>query len=258
VTPPRVLLTRQPEQAAALREGLLALGAEVVEVPLIEIVPPADPAPLEAALGALERFDWVVFTSVNAVHAVAERLTARGRSWPGAARVASVGPSTTAAITQRLPAARVALEPQTDHRAEGLLRAFETHAVDGVTVLLPASERARDVLARGLRDRGAVVTPVAAYGNVAPPDLPARLAAALDGHIDLVTFASPSAVEGFVAAAPPRPWPPAAVIGPVTEQAARAAGFAMGAVAAPSTAEGLVAAVRAWIAAADPDLTTGR
>jgi uroporphyrinogen-III synthase len=240
VKPPRVLLTRQPEQSAALREGLRELGCEVVEVPLIAIVPPAEPGPLDAALRELHRYDWVAFTSANAVQA------------------ASVGPSTRAALAERLPAATVALEPESDHRAEGLLRAFEGHRLEGRRVLLPASERARDVLARGLRERGAEVMVVAAYGNVAPPDLPARLAAALDGRIDLVTFASPSAVEGFVAAAPPRPWPPAAVIGPVTEQAARAAGFVIAAQAAPSTAAGLAAAVRGWMGLPDPDLTAGR
>ena len=167
-------------------------------------------------------------------------------------------PSTTAALAQRLPAAPVALEPEADHRAEGLLAAFLPHPLEGRRILLPASERSRDVLARGFRERGADVAPVAAYGNVAPPDLAARLAAVLDGHVDLVTFASPSAVEGFVAAAPPRPWPPAAVIGPVTEQAAGQAGFALAARAEPSTAAGLVAAVRAWMGTRDPDLTTRR
>jgi uroporphyrinogen-III synthase len=258
VKPPRVLLTRQPEQSAALREGLRELGCEVVEVPLIAIVPPAEPGPLDAALRELHRYDWVAFTSANAVQAVAERLAALGVAWPPAAQAASVGPSTRAALAERLPAATVALEPESDHRAEGLLRAFEGHRLEGRRVLLPASERARDVLARGLRERGAEVMVVAAYGNVAPPDLPARLAAALDGRIDLVTFASPSAVEGFVAAAPPRPWPPAAVIGPVTEQAARAAGFVIAAQAAPSTAAGLAAAVRGWMGLPDPDLTAGR
>jgi uroporphyrinogen-III synthase len=252
---PRVLLTRQPGQAGALREGLLELGADVIEVPLIEIVPPADGAPLDDALKRLHRFQWTAFTSANAVQAVADRLHALGLAWPAACRVASVGPSTTAALAERLPRTPVTLEPETDHRAEGLLRAFEPHPVQGLHVLLPASERARDVLPRGLRERGADVTVVAAYGNVAPADLPARLAAALDGHVDLVTFASPSAVQGFVAAAPPPPWPAAAVIGPVTEEAARSAGFAVAAVAAPSSAAGLLAAVRAWMASAAPDLT---
>jgi uroporphyrinogen-III synthase len=247
VKPPRVLLTRQPEQAGALRDGLRALGLEVVEVPLLEIVPLADPAPLDAALKVDHH--WAAFTSVNAVNAVADRLGALALDWPASCRVASVGPATTAAIAERLPAATVALEPETDHRAEGLLRAFEARPLDGCRVLLPVSDRARDVLAHGLRERGAEVDVVAAYHNVAPKDLGQRLAAALAGGIDLVTFASPSAVEGFVAAGPPRPWPPAAVIGPVTEQAARRAGLSVAAVAAPSTASGLVAAVRSWMAA---------
>jgi uroporphyrinogen-III synthase len=252
VSPPRVLVTRQPEQAGALREGLMALGAFVVEVPLIEILPPLDPGPLEDALAALERHQWVAFTSANAVQAVADRLAARGQPWPAGTRVASVGAATSAALAARLPDAPVSLEPATEHSAEGLLRAFEAQRLERCRVLLPASERARDVLPRGLRERGAQVTVVPAYRNVAPPDLTDRLAQALAGGIDLVTFASPSAVEGFVAAGPSRPWPKAAVIGPVTEQAARSAGFAVAAVAVPSTAAGLVASIGAWIAGGSP------
>jgi uroporphyrinogen-III synthase len=242
-------VTRQPGQAGALREGLRALGAEVVEVPLIEIVPPLDPAPLEAAVSSLREFGWVVFTSANAVRAVAGRLRALGVAWPAGSRVATVGPSTTAAVVEDLPEAVVDLEPESDHRAEGLLRAFEPHDVTGCRVLVPVSDRGRGVLPQGLRDRGALVTEAVAYRNLPPPDLALRLRGALGGGIDLVTFASPSAVEGFVAAAPPPPWPRAAVIGPVTEEAARAAGFTVAAVAAPATAGGLVAAVARCAAA---------
>jgi len=114
----------------------------------------------------------------------------------------------------------------------------------------------RDVLARGMRARGAAVDVVTAYRNLPPPDLPGRLGAALAGGVDIVTFASPSAVEALVAAAPDAPGRvPAAVIGPVTEAAARAAGFEVVAVAVPSTAAGLLSALRAWLAARGRPLT---
>jgi uroporphyrinogen-III synthase len=153
-------------------------------------------------------------------------------------------------VRDRLPGANVTLEPDSELRAEGLLRAFEAEPLAGCRVLLPASELARDVLASGLRARGAEVEVITAYRTLPAPGLPDRLAAALDGGVDLVTFASPSAVHAFVAAEGGRrrrPWPPAAVIGPVTEQAAREAGFEVAAVAAPSTASGLVSAVREWL-----------
>lgn len=245
--PTRVLVTRQPEQSGSLREGLLALGAEVVDLPLIQIVPPDDAAPLEAAVAALASYDWVAFTSANAVEAVARVLGSR--PWPPGPRVASVGPATTVAVARRLPGAPVAIEPASEHSGEGLLRALEAEPLEGRTVLVPASERARDVLPRGLRKRGAVVDLVTAYRTVPTPDLAGRLAAALEEGVDLVTFASPSAVQAFVAAsAGGRDWPPAAAIGPVTEQAAREAGFQVAAVAAPSTAEGLISAIGEWMA----------
>jgi uroporphyrinogen-III synthase len=243
---PRVLVTRQPEQAGELRAGLQALGLTVVEVPLIEIAPPADPAPLEAALRALAGYDWIAFTSANAVTAVADRLAALGLRWPGGARVASVGPATSAALADRLPGAPVALEPTADHRALGLLAAFAALPLEGARVLLPVSDRARDLLPRGLRQRGAAVDTPVAYRTLPAPDLGPRLARALGQGADLVTLASPSAVEAFVSSRPAGgPVPPVAVIGPVTEEAARAAGLTVAVVAVPSTAAGLVNAIRA-------------
>lgn len=242
---PRVLVTRQPDQAGELREGLQALGLTVIEVPLIETAPPADPAPLDAALRALATYDWIAFTSANAVAAVALRLAATGARWPATVRVACVGPATAAAIAERLPGAAIALQPEEDHRALGLLHAWDAAALAGARVLLPASDRARDVLARGLRERGAVVDTPVAYRTLPARDLGPRLAEALAGGVDLVTLASPSAVETFESGRPAgRPAPPVAVIGPVTEQAARAAGLAVAVVAAPSTAAGLVNAIR--------------
>jgi uroporphyrinogen III methyltransferase/synthase len=246
--PPRILVTRQPEQSGELREGLRAMGAEVVEVPVFQIVPPLDASPLDAALKALGLYAWVVFTSANAVAAVAARLRELGLGWVGP-EVAAVGPATSAALRGELPDVPVALEPAHDHRAEGMLAAFAGRDLSGLRVLVPASDRARDVLAAGLRGLGAEVDVVTAYRNVPLPDLGERLAAVLAAGADLVTFASPSAVEGFAAAASAgRPLPPAAVIGPVTEAAARRAGIEVAVVAAPSTAAGLLHVLRGWLA----------
>jgi uroporphyrinogen-III synthase len=137
-------------------------------------------------------------------------------------------------------------EPASDYRAEGLLAAFAQAEVGGRRFLLPVSDRARDVLADGLAARGAVVERVVAYRTVAPAEAGPALARALAEGVDVVTFASPSAVESFVALAPSGGASVrAAVIGPVTETRAREAGLAVVAVAQPSTAEGLVAALAA-------------
>ncbi len=242
----RLLVTRRPEQSGELVARLRERGAEVLELPTLVIVPPLDSAALDATLRTLADFDWLALTSANTVAAVAARLRALALA-PAperAPRGASVGPATTSAAAAELGFLRIALEPERDYRAEGLLRAFESHELQGRRVLLPLSERARDVLAAGLRARGAVVETPVAYRTVAPPGLAASFAAALDGGLDLALFASPSAVENLRDAAPQRVVGlPCAVIGPVTEAAARACGLDVQAVAQPASVDGLLRAL---------------
>ena len=235
----RVLVTRQPEQAAGLAEALRREGAHVIEVPLIEIAPPADPTALREAIERLADYDWLVFTSANAVRAFAIELSAR--ALPKGLRVATVGPSTTEAVTGSLAGASVSLQPAEDFHAEGLVAAFAAEDLSGRRVLMPASARARDTLASGLTARGARVDVVTAYRTLTPADAPRRLAAALAEGVDVVTLASPSAVEGFVSACPPgTPRPKAVVIGPVTERAARQAGLQVAGVGGATGPEAVV------------------
>ncbi len=250
----RIVVTRRSGQGASLVRLLEEKGATVIELPAIEIRPPADTEPLDRALHSLESYDWLVFTSANAVSAVLGRLTVLGL-WPRLTargpKLASVGAATTAALRSAFPADPIALEPQRDWSAAALAVAFGRERVEGAHVLLPASSRAREDLPRELRARGAQVEVVTAYETVEPPELRVRVSALLDAGFDLVAFASPSAVEAFAAAAEGRARGlAAAVIGPTTADAARAAGLAVRAVAAPSTTEGLVAAVEAALAAA--------
>jgi uroporphyrinogen III methyltransferase/synthase len=243
----RILVTRRPEQSAELREGLAALGALVTELPAIEIAPPEDVTPLDQALLSLHRYDWVVFTSANAVNAVAERMNALGLQegrLSGGTSVASVGSSTTEAIRDRFPATEVALHPSGGFRAEGLIEAFRARGIRGQRFLLPVSDRARDALARALVAEGGDVEAVIAYRTMAPEGLRDRLREVLSAGVDLATFASPSAVENLaVAAGAAARGLPAAVIGPVTEAAARAAGLDVQVTADPSTAAGLLDAI---------------
>ena len=241
----RVVVTRRPEQSGELMRRLEALGARVQVLPAITLAPPADTAPLDAALRRLDEYDYLVLTSANAVEAVARRLEdlALEAPQPGPT-LASVGPATSEACRRWLPDRAVRVQPVREFRGEGLLQAFAGLDLRGKRVLLPASERARDVLPRGLRARGAAVDVCVAYRNVAPEDLAARLAALVAEGVDLVVFASPSAVEHVAAASPElAAGLRAAVIGPVTERAARAAGLDVQVVASPSTVDGLVAAL---------------
>jgi uroporphyrinogen-III synthase len=235
----RVLVTRQPEQAAGVADALRSEGAHVIEVPLIEIAPPADLTALREAVARLADYEWLVFTSANAVRAFAIELS--GRALPKALRIATVGPSTTEAVTGSLAGATVALTPAEDFRADGLLAAFRSQDLQGRRILVPASARARDTLASGLKARGALVDVVTAYRTLTPADAPGRIAAALAEGVDVVTLASPSAVEGFVSACPPGALRPrAVVIGPVTEQAARQAGLEVAGVGGAGGPEGVV------------------
>lgn len=243
----RIVLTRRRGQSARLAELLAARGASVLEVPAIEIVAPPDTAALDEALTELERYQWVVLTSANAVSAVLGRLAVLGlepRLGARGPRIASVGPATTAALRSSFPEDQVALEPVGEFRATALAEAFARKGVKGARVLVPASTRARDELARGLGELGARVDVVAAYCVVEPPGLGETVRGCLDEGFDLAVFASPSSVEAFAQAAGERSrGVPVAVIGPTTEAAARAARFEVRAVASPSTAEGLVDAV---------------
>jgi uroporphyrinogen III methyltransferase/synthase len=241
----RVVVTRRPGQASALVEALHERGARVLEVPAIEIAAPPDLGPLDAAVAALDRFDWIVLTSTNAVTALVSRLTALGlypKLGSERTRLASVGPATTAALRASFPEDRVALEPAEAYRAGGLLAAFSERRVRGKRILLPTSTAARQELAQGLRQMGAVVEVIAAYATHEPPGLEAAVGACLDQGFDLVLFASPSAVEAFARAAGDRAsGVRVAVIGPTSEAAARSRGFDVRGVAHPSTIEALVA-----------------
>jgi uroporphyrinogen III methyltransferase / synthase len=242
----RILVTRRPEQSSGLAGALREKGATVIEVPLIAVAPPLDWAPLDVALRRLEGYDWIAFTSANAVRAVAGRVRSLGLT-PRFPHGASVGPATTEATHEHLPACAIEMEPLADFRAEGLLAAFPDEAVRGRRFLLPVSDKARDVLADGLTARGAGVERVVVYRTVAPSDAAPALAQALAEGVDAVAFASPSAVDNFIELAPTLGNAvPAAVIGPVTEARARAVGLRVVATAEPSTAEGLaIALVRA-------------
>jgi uroporphyrinogen III methyltransferase/synthase len=242
----RIVVTRRAGQSSSLVSLLQARGAEVVEVPSIEIRAPEDTRPLDEALRDLGRFRWLVFTSANAVEAVRARLgalelpqalTSRG------SKLASVGAATTTALRTAFPADLVALQPTQAFEGGELARVFAGEDLAGARVLVPCSSRARDELARGLRALGADVLPVVAYETVEPRDLAPRVARCLEQGFDLALFASPSAVESFAQAAGARVRGlPAVAIGPTTAEAARKAGLELRGVAAPSTAEGLVRA----------------
>jgi len=251
----RVLVTRTPDQAGELLDALAGAGAEGVLVPMIELAPPEDPGPLDAALDALAGYDLVVFTSANAVRFSAERAAERGTPLaPGDARVVCVGPKTAeAALAAGLPVHRT---PPARFDAEGVLATLLREPVRGLRVLVPRSDLARDVLPEGLRRAGATVDVVVAYRNrPAPVDVAALRADLVAGRLDALTFTSPSTVRRFTELldAPAREAAArctVAAIGPVTARALADAGLAPAVVAATATARALVGELAAAMAAA--------
>ncbi|MHB1160785.1 MAG: uroporphyrinogen-III C-methyltransferase [Chloroflexota bacterium] len=244
----RVLVTRSREQASSLSALLRDHGAEPVEVPVLEIVPPDSYDGLDGAIGSLGSYDWIVFTSANGVKALLERLEALGRDVRalGGARLAAIGPATAQALRRcRL---HVDLVPS-EYVAEEVASALISRGVAGKRVLLPRADLARDVLAPDLERAGAVVDDVVAYRTVpAMADL-ARLREQLaGGEIDVVTFASSSTVRYLVAglgeeARALLARPTIACIGPITAETARELGLRVDVVAAEHTIPGLVEAI---------------
>jgi uroporphyrinogen-III synthase len=243
----RVLVTRAQHQAGKLSEGLRAVGAIPVEVPVLEIAPPLDFSRLDAALSKLETYDWLLFTSANTVRAVDARRGQLGLHGESArVLVAAVGPATAAAA--RESGWDVALVPEA-YVAESLVAALQATTIAGKRVLLARAEVARDVVPDALRQAGAVVDVVDAYRNRIPEAAPGQLREALVRGLDAATFTSSSSVTHLrdCAAWAGSAWPfrdvPAVSIGPVTSETLRESGWAPAIEAAPHDIPGLVAAV---------------
>lgn len=238
----RVVVTRAEEQAGPLGDGLRARGAVPVLVPSIRYEP-ADAGPLAAAARAIDRAAWVVFTSPTGVAAGGAALRA---AWPGGlpagVRVAAVGPGTAAACASAgLVADFVPRDALGDALTAGL------PLVPGDRVVLLRSDIGRRALATGLAARGANVRDVAAYRTLESAD-PDAVAEALSDRPGAVTFASPSAVRGFLAAVPDVSALAGirlVAIGPVTADALVPFGLRAAAVARPHTVPGLLATLDA-------------
>lgn len=249
----RIVVTRAAQQAGDLVYALQENGAEVLLLPSVRFEEAEDRQPLDAALRALYRFDWLLLTSQNAVRFISARCRALGMDPSALAgalpRVAAVGPATAdaaraAGFDVKFVASR--------NTGDGL--AAELHEeVVGKKVLLPRSDRATRELPLALSRAGADVTEVVAYRTVL---LQAAECAVLEdvrqGRADVITFASPSAFQSFSGQVGEETLRRLAgrvafaAIGPVTARAIREAGFTAEIEAAESTTIGLVDAIISW------------
>lgn len=248
--PARVLVTRTPGQAGPLVDALRARGLEVTAIPTITVLPAPAGDPLDAAVGDLRRYNWVVVTSPNGAEATLDAV-ARVRVDPDVTRWAAVGPATALALSTRgvtadfMPA-----------RADGEGIADELPVQPGDRVLLARADIADGVVPERLRAQGAVVDEVVAYRTVEGPSTAREPLAAAFGSepFDALVFTSGSTIRGLFTLLTPRDrrialrsiaW----CIGPATATVAREHGFGRVREASIRSTEALAAE----IAAALPD-----
>ena len=262
---PRVLVTRSPRQSSELATQLRALGLEPVLVPAIELAPPASFDGIDAALDRLSSYDWMIFTSANAVEAFRGRMESAGRSAAGVeARIAAIGPATARAL-ESIGLAVEVIPPQAV--AESLTEALLPHVrrPDGSArrFLLVRAEDARDVLPEALGTAGAEVTIAPAYRTVVPAESVGVIRALFGGamsDIAAVTFTSSSTARNLLALceAAGVVLPSTALrisIGPITSETLRSLGYAPHAEAVTASVAALAQAVRE---AVDNSLGTSR
>jgi uroporphyrinogen III methyltransferase/synthase len=226
-----IVITRAPEQAAELIGSLERLGAEVVLLPMVRFAVPEDLASLDGAIGRLAEFDWILFTSQNAVRFFSVRQSELGIAPDspsfGKHRIAVVGPATRAAAEAE--DFRVDYVAR-NHTGEALAREL-AESIGNCNVLLPRSDRADDRLPDALREAGARVTDVIAYRTAGPQKVDSTNLCRLQrAEADVIVFASPSAFHNL------RQFIPAAdlaslservhfaAIGPTTARALRESG----------------------------------
>jgi uroporphyrinogen III methyltransferase / synthase len=228
----RVLVPRTKDQAGVMSERLRQYGAVPVEVPTIAVEPPRTPTQMERAIKGLVtgRYEWIVFTSTNAVRAVREKFEQYGldaRAFAGV-KIACVGESTADAV--RAFGIEPELTPSGEQSSEGLLADFPDYdeVLDPIDrILLPRADIATETLAAGLREAGWEIDDVTAYRTVraAPPAAEIR-DAIKSGGFQAVCFTSSSTVRNLVGiAGKPHARTIVAVIGPATAATAREFGL---------------------------------
>jgi len=248
----RIVVTRTRSHASGFARDLRRLGAEAIEFPTIETVPPTSYTAIDRALARLADFDWIIFTSATGVEGFIARLKALGRDIRaiGSAKLAAIGPATAARLGDY--ALHVDAMP-TEFRAEAIVPAIGEERIRGARFLIPRAEVAREALPELLRIKGAREVEVApAYRTVKPQGAAVERIRELvaSGSIDLVTFTSSSTVINFhELAGASAAGLKVAAIGPITAKTAAELGFEVVVKPAQYTIAALTAAIRDHFAA---------
>ncbi len=251
----KIVVTRTRTQASAFVENLRTLGADPIELPTIEIESLIHTGPVTASIESIEQYDWLMFTSANAVSlfmgACLERyhdIRALGKF-----RIAAIGPATARAVHEYHVGVDIVAEKAV---AEGLIEKLaEMESWNETRVLIPRAEKARPALPDFLKSQGARVDVVPIYRTIRPVDIDAdTLKAVEQNEYDLVTFTSSSTVENFAALFGEKrfgelaPALRAAAIGPITAQTLRQYGVTPVTEASEHTIDGLTEALREYFA----------
>lgn len=249
----KIVVTRDQGQSPLLAEPLEELGAEILFVPVIEIVDPSERSELSRAIQELGSYDWLIFTSANGVRHFVEALDKSNRDLRDLkAKICTIGPATRAAVEALH--LRVDVMPK-EYVAESLVEALAAEDLRGKRVLLPRAAVARDLVPVALTERGAIVDVVEAYRTVMPADAPERAKQTLALKPHWITFTSSSTVKNLVEALDKngdalrefqRSGGKLASIGPITSATARSYGLSIDAEADPHTIEGLVTAIASY------------
>jgi len=245
----RILVTRAKEQAASFSEKISELGGIPIEIPLIKIQPPKNLEQIEQALADINRYDWLVFTSVNGVQYFFHFLEKyniclqKGKQ----PKIAVVGKKTLQALEQR--GITVDLIPE-QFVAENLLEKLREKVTAGDSVLLARGNLARSLLPEKLREMGVHVNDLIIYETVLNYEKQAELKQLLKSRsLDIITFTSSSTVTNFVELLEGTGWrdwldhTQIVCIGPITEKTALEAGMNVDIVAKEYTIAGIIEAI---------------
>jgi uroporphyrinogen III methyltransferase/synthase len=246
----RIVLTRAQEQVREFSQLLEAYGAEPVEVPTIQIVPPASWQAIDDAITRLSSYQWLIFTSVNGVRPFMDRLHVAGKDARALAklRLCAIGPRT----AQELGTYGVTPDVvPAEFQAEGVIAALAHVGIRGSHVLIPRAEVAREILPEQLRELGATVDVIPVYRTIGPAVDVASLTQQLhEGQVAAVTFTSSSTVRNFVelfggrdAVRPLVARVVIACIGPITARTAEEYGLTVTVMPAKNTVPALAEAI---------------
>jgi uroporphyrinogen-III synthase len=242
----RVVITRSPNQAQEFIHSIEELGGKAIPCPVIKTVLPDNLDKLDWGLRNLSSYDWIIFTSVNAVRFFLQRGKEIGISVQEQlkGKVAAVGTKTAVALRKQ--------NIKVDHipakfTADDLLESLKDELVAGQKVLIPHANLAKKNLANGLENLGLFVDDIVTYETIADDSCKEEVRHLLENsQADVITFTSPSTVHNFLALLDGLNWEEflhsvtIAVIGPVTAEAAKQLGLKVDVIAKEYSIPGLI------------------